>query len=262
MPRNCQLSAIDHLGTNLNEIWINYTFFKQFKNIAVDKTRKLARLIPHTGVWRWKLGNLGEQLFDHMCVWGNNIYSGQYEKILCRMASDMCICLVFHMYVWYPSRCPPWGTDSILSAVAALRPISHNALFCNRNVHISVTKWCIVGYVCDASWDLWDGSLDNFDCTSKASITMIPSTRATSPTKPLTCLSITLPFQEIGPCLNMNTVFLCKWIPIFKRRSRDRLICISSLLWWDGICNKTPPRPRYEVAKTLSINMGCLLWWM
>ena len=38
--------------------------------------------------------------------------------------------------------------------------ISHNATFCNRNVHISVTKWCIMGYVCDALWDLWDGSID------------------------------------------------------------------------------------------------------
>ena len=28
---------------------------------------------------------------------------------------------------------------------------SHNAPFCNRNVHISVTKWCM--------WDLWDGSI-------------------------------------------------------------------------------------------------------
>ena len=31
-------------------------------------------------------------------------------------------------------------------------PISHNAPFCNRNVHISVTKWCIVGYLSDALW--------------------------------------------------------------------------------------------------------------
>ena len=28
-----------------------------------------------------------------------------------------------------------------------IRHISHNAPFCNRNVHISVTKWCIVGCV-------------------------------------------------------------------------------------------------------------------
>ena len=30
--------------------------------------------------------------------------------------------------------------------------------FCNRNVHISVTKWCIVGYMYNALWDLRDGS--------------------------------------------------------------------------------------------------------
>ena len=28
-------------------------------------------------------------------------------------------------------------------------------------VHISVTKWCIVGYLSDALWDLWDGSIDS-----------------------------------------------------------------------------------------------------
>ena len=26
-------------------------------------------------------------------------------------------------------------------------------------VHISVTKWCIVGYLSDALWDLWNGSI-------------------------------------------------------------------------------------------------------
>ena len=26
-------------------------------------------------------------------------------------------------------------------------------------VHISVTKWCVVGYLYDALWDLWDGSM-------------------------------------------------------------------------------------------------------
>ena len=31
-----------------------------------------------------------------------------------------------------------------------------NAPFCNRNVHISVTKWCIVGYGTDALWDLFN----------------------------------------------------------------------------------------------------------
>ena len=37
--------------------------------------------------------------------------------------------------------------------------LSHNVPLCNRNVHISVTKWCIVGYSSDALWDLWDGSI-------------------------------------------------------------------------------------------------------
>ena len=31
---------------------------------------------------------------------------------------------------------------------------SHRAPFCNRNVHISATKWCIVGYGTGALWDL------------------------------------------------------------------------------------------------------------
>ena len=29
-------------------------------------------------------------------------------------------------------------------------------------VHISVTKWCIVGYLSDALWDLWDGCVGRF----------------------------------------------------------------------------------------------------
>ena len=43
-------------------------------------------------------------------------------------------------------------------------PISHNAPFCNRN--ISATKWCIVGYLADALWDLWGGPIgfDNTIC--------------------------------------------------------------------------------------------------
>ena len=40
-------------------------------------------------------------------------------------------------------------------------PISHDAPFCNRNVHtcmhISATKWCIVRYLSIALWDLWNG---------------------------------------------------------------------------------------------------------
>ena len=35
-----------------------------------------------------------------------------------------------------------------------IRQISHKASFCSRNVHISVTKWCIMGYGTDALWVL------------------------------------------------------------------------------------------------------------
>ena len=36
-----------------------------------------------------------------------------------------------------------------------IRQISHNAPFCNRNVHISVSSWCIVGYGTGALWELF-----------------------------------------------------------------------------------------------------------
>ena len=31
------------------------------------------------------------------------------------------------------------------------------------HVHISVTKWCIMGYLSNALWDLWDGSIECFE---------------------------------------------------------------------------------------------------
>ena len=37
--------------------------------------------------------------------------------------------------------------------------ISHNAQFRNTRVHISVTKWCIMGQLPYALWDLWDESM-------------------------------------------------------------------------------------------------------
>ena len=37
-------------------------------------------------------------------------------------------------------------------------PISYNTPYWNRNVHISVPKWCIVGYGTGALWDLWGWS--------------------------------------------------------------------------------------------------------
>ena len=41
----------------------------------------------------------------------------------------------------------------------SIRQIYHNASFCNRNVHNSVTKWCIVGCDTGALWDLCNKSI-------------------------------------------------------------------------------------------------------
>ena len=38
--------------------------------------------------------------------------------------------------------------------------ISHNAPFCNKNVHISVTKLCTMGHGTGALWDLWIRFID------------------------------------------------------------------------------------------------------
>ena len=50
-------------------------------------------------------------------------------------------------------------------------PISYNALFRNRNlhiyVHISVTEWWIVGYLSNALWDLWDGFIVHIEARTK-----------------------------------------------------------------------------------------------
>ena len=43
-------------------------------------------------------------------------------------------------------------------------PIPHNAPICNKNVHISVTQWCIAGYLSGALWDLWDGPILPLSC--------------------------------------------------------------------------------------------------
>ena len=56
-------------------------------------------------------------------------------------------------------QCLSWWCQTGLKIVVAqmpqcTNPISHNAPFCNRNVHISVTKWYIVQYLSNTLWDL------------------------------------------------------------------------------------------------------------
>ena len=55
------------------------------------------------------------------------------------------------------------------------RQISHNAAFCNRNVHISVTKWCIVGYGTGALWDLCNRSVVNILKKSEQCVVLAPN---------------------------------------------------------------------------------------
>ena len=54
-----------------------------------------------------------------------------------------------------------------------IRQISHSAPFCSRNMHISVTKWCIVGYGNGALWDLCNRSLPRQGSYKRAGHTYI-----------------------------------------------------------------------------------------
>ena len=49
-------------------------------------------------------------------------------------------------------------------------------------VHISVTKWCIVGYLSDAFWDLWNGSISDavWNTTTRKSSSLCNPTGGTS----------------------------------------------------------------------------------
>ena len=55
----------------------------------------------------------------------------------------------------------PWHLCDGKSPLSQTAQISHNALFCNIHFqkHISVTKWCIMGYETGASWDLYNRSI-------------------------------------------------------------------------------------------------------
>ena len=95
---------------------------------------------------------------DHIRFWGIFI-NGDHENARWSMTN--------HSLVrWWPSP-DPWS--NIPQKKPDLLHKSHNALdkyptmhhfvtdMCTY-VHISVTKWCIVGYLSNALWDLWDWS--------------------------------------------------------------------------------------------------------
>ena len=80
------------------------------------------------------------------------------------------------------------------------------------HLHISVTKWCIVGYGTDALWDIWDWSI----------------------AKPHTCQERYWNYSYIEECnsiitgsdsgsfpverMTPNLTMLCSWYPFFHRK--------------------------------------------
>ena len=52
-----------------------------------------------------------------------------------------------------------WLAGSCAQIPQCTYPISHNISLLNRNVHIFVTKWCIVGYWTGALWALQEWSI-------------------------------------------------------------------------------------------------------
>ena len=72
-------------------------------------------------------------------------------------------------HIW--SRCNQVTPNCSFIYISALhnvtRRISRNTILWNRNVHISVPMWCIMGYGTSAWWYLWDWSLGDWHSSSK-----------------------------------------------------------------------------------------------
>ena len=68
----------------------------------------------------------------------------------------------------FESLCPPCrcGTINLFAQIPQCTgPISHNAPFCYKNVHVYTTG-CIAGHLSGALWDLWDRSISTFQTIS------------------------------------------------------------------------------------------------
>ena len=74
-----------------------------------------------------------------------NYISQQMIKLAFFLLHKHIKCNVFQFYRW---------TDTVRHTNPTMQ-MSHNASFYNRNVHISLTKWHIVGYGTSALWELW-----------------------------------------------------------------------------------------------------------
>ena len=127
--------------------------------------RRQAIIWADAGIWI--IGFLGTNFIEI----ATKIHAFSFKKMRLKMSSGK----------WRPfclgpnvlTRPKNYAHDSRLCCVV-VRPISqiplynspipHNAPICNKNVHISVTQWCIAGYLSGALWDLWDGPILPLSC--------------------------------------------------------------------------------------------------
>ena len=88
------------------------------------------------------------------CVNDQNKFG--FDKIWCLFGNDS---IDWNIYLWWDlqAKCTPDPSHKSHNAPDKYPTMHHFVTEMCTCVHISVTKWCIVGYGTDAFWDLWDG---------------------------------------------------------------------------------------------------------
>ena len=109
-------------------------------------------LSPGRGQWwnivNWTIRNKISEILKY------NSYIFIQQKVLAKI-----VCNLATILSW-PQCVDPIGELHQSHNASVTYPTMHHFVTekCTY-VHISVTKWCIVGYLSDALWDLWDGSI-------------------------------------------------------------------------------------------------------
>ena len=127
--------------------------------------------------------------------------------------------------------------------------ISHNAPFCDRNVHVSATKWCIVG-ISEALWELWYGSFTTQH--NKYVRTLCVATLCYGPT-----IHIPLGWHhnELDGVSNHQRLD-CLPNRLFRRRSKKTSkFCVTDLCEWNSPVTGEFPAHGTSNAENISI------WW-
>ena len=90
-----------------------------------------------------------------VCLISNNIHDLTYRYF----GSPLGVSIKFRTSILL---CIHWNRpiSQIPECIYAYPTMHHFVTKMCTCVHISVTKWCIVGYGTDAFWDLWDGSIE------------------------------------------------------------------------------------------------------